>query len=83
MSKISDVMKSSSEPSHLLDLFTSVFSDHTIVVIVSPVLSILLNRNNKTSVTSSSDRSGSPVEDPPLFDAVWVVVLDSQVPLMS
>lgn len=76
-------MKSSIEPSDLLDLFTSVLSHHTIVAVVLPVLSILLNRNNKSSVTCSSDRFGSPVKDPPLFDVVWVIVLDSQVPLMS
>lgn len=76
-------MKSSIEPSHLLDLLTSVWSHHTIVAVVSPVLSILLNRNNKTSVSCSSDRFGSPVKDPPLFDVVWVIVLDSQVPLIT
>lgn len=76
-------MESSIEPSDLLDLFSSVLSYDTIVAVVFPVVSILLNRNNKTSVTSSSDRSGSPVKDPPLFDVVWVVVSDSQVPLMS
>lgn len=76
-------MKSSIEPSHLLDLLTSVWSHHTIVAVVSPVVSILLNRNNKTSVSCSSDRFGSPVKDPPLFDVVWVIVLDSQVPLIT
>lgn len=42
-----------------------------------------MDGHNHSLVSSRSNGLGSPVEDPPLFVAVWVVVLDSESVLMS
>jgi hypothetical protein len=50
---------------------------------VHPVVSSILDGDGISSVGSRSDRSGSPVEDPPLLDVFWEVVSDSQSVLMT
>jgi len=77
-SLISDVSSASSEPSDLLKTLVSVVSSNSSVAVVAPVVSIVLNGDDESSVTSSSDSSGSPVKYPPLSNVVWVVVLDSE-----
>jgi len=47
-------------------------------VVVVPVLSVVLDRDSVSSVASWSDGSGSPVEDEPLSQVSWRVVLDSE-----
>lgn len=39
---------------------------------------VVLDCHNHSSVALWSDRSGSVVEDPPLFDVLWGIVSDSQ-----
>jgi len=78
LSHISNVSVVSIEPSDLLELFSSVWSGNSSVVEVVPVVTTVLDGDNEVSVGPGSDGSGSPVEDPPLFVVVWVVVLDSQ-----
>ena len=75
---ISDVSSGSVEPSDLLDHFTSVLSDNSSVVEVVIVVSTLLDRDGLSGVGSRSNSSCSPVEDEPLLNVVWVVVLDSE-----
>lgn len=42
-----------------------------------------MDRHNKLSVGLWSDGSGSPVEDEPLLEVTWAVVLDSQSELLG
>jgi hypothetical protein len=48
------------------------------VTVRVPVVSSVLNGDDSVSVGSRSDSLSSPVEDPPLSNVVWVVVVDSQ-----
>lgn len=57
---------------------SSVSVNNTCIRVVFPVSSSLLDRNNEVSIGTSSNSLGSVVEDPPLFDIVWVVVSDSK-----
>ena len=52
-------------------------------MIVVPSVGSVLKRNNVLSVGGSSDGSCSPVEDEPLLDVPWGVVLNSQSELLS
>jgi len=78
LSHVSDVSSGSVVPSDLLEGFSFVVSDDSGVSVIVPVVSSVLDRDNSVSIGSRSDRSSSVVEDPPLLDVVWVVVLDSK-----
>ena len=75
---ILDSLSVSVVPSHFLEHMSSVSVYNSSIVVVFPVSSSLLDGNNEVSVGTSSDSLGSVVEDPPLFDIVWVVVSDSK-----
>lgn len=80
---ISDVLSSSIEPSDSLDVFSGVSSNNSSVRVSVPVVVVPLDGNGHLSVSLSSDRSGSPVEHPPLFDVFWIVVSDSKSIVVS
>lgn len=75
---ISDVLSASIEPSDLLDVLSIVLSGDSSIVVVVPSVVVVLDRDGHSSVSSRSDRSSSPVEDPPLLDVFWEVVSDSK-----
>jgi hypothetical protein len=81
--KISDVLLASIEPSHLLESFIFIWLGTGNVSFMGPVSCTVLDTNSFLSVRSRSDRLGSPVEDPPLSNIIWVVVLDSESELVS
>lgn len=76
-SEISNVSYISSEPSHLLESFSSVLSNDSSNSSLGPVVVSSLDGDNLVSVREGSDGSSSPVEHPPLSVVIWVVVLDS------
>ena len=83
-SHISDSSSVAVEPSHLLEVVVGpVVSDNSGVAVVHPVVLSILNGDDKFSVVSRSDGSGSPVEHPPLLVVVWVVISDSESVLVS
>jgi len=80
---ISDVSSASIEPSDSLDGLSLISSNNSSISIVVPVIVVILDRNGKVSISLSSNGSGSPVEDPPLFDVLWEVVSDSESVVVS
>ena len=66
-----------------MDVFTGVSCNNSSVSVSVPVVVVPLDGNGHSSVTLSSDRSGSPVEHPPLFDVFWIVVSDSKSIVVS
>lgn len=52
-------------------------------MVVEPVFTSILDRDDLVSISLGSDRSSSPVEDEPLLVVSWVGVSDSQSVLVS
>jgi len=84
LADISDVSSGSIEPSHhLVWVGSSVVSNNSGVVVGHHVSLTVLNGDDESLVGSRSNGLGSPVEAPPLFVAVRIVILDSQSVLLS
>jgi len=75
---VSNVSSASIEPSDSLDHLGLVSSNNGGISIREPVVVVPLNGDSHVSVVISSDRSSSPVEDPPLLRIFWIVVSDSK-----
>jgi len=84
-SQISDVSSASIEPSDLLDVVGSeVGNDGSITIVVPGGTSVVvLDGDCLSSVSSCSNRSCSPVNNPPLLNVFSHSVSDSQSELMS
>lgn len=83
VSNISDSSSVGAEPSDVLEWLSSVVSHNSSVVPVSPVVTVHLDGHSLSSVALWSDGLSSSVEDKPLLDVSWVVVLDSQSVLVT